>query len=69
MTSKHDKKVAGMARKLEDETGRTLDEWVALVLADGPSRKTERHAWLVSTHGLGHSRARLVVTECERRRS
>ena len=37
---------------LKRRTGKTLDEWVALVRKDGPPTEKERRAWLKERHGL-----------------
>jgi len=37
---------------LKPKTGRTLDEWVALVKNDGPKELPSRRAWLKSKHNL-----------------
>lgn len=59
----HAKKRAGMIRNLKAKTGRTLEEWVELVVEHGPQTNGERAAWLKSEHALGHFQARLVVSE------
>jgi hypothetical protein len=38
---------------LKQKTGRTLEEWIKLVEAEGPPTEKERRAWLKSTHGFG----------------
>jgi hypothetical protein len=38
--------------KVAERTGRTLEEWVALIRKDGPAGDKERRAWLKSVHGL-----------------
>jgi len=37
---------------LKSRTGRTLDEWIALVKKDGPKELSSRRAWLKSRHNL-----------------
>ena len=44
-----EKVVAG----LKDKTGRSLEEWVALILKSGPQGMKERQAWLKSEYQLG----------------
>jgi len=39
--------------ELKDRTGRSLDEWMALVRKSGPKDAKERQAWLKEKHGLG----------------
>lgn len=38
---------------LKEKTGRSLDEWIALVQKDGPADEKKRREWLKSRHGLG----------------
>lgn len=38
---------------LPEKTGRSLDEWLALVEKKGPASEAERAAWLKAGHGLG----------------
>jgi len=42
---------------LKPKTGRSLDEWVALVKKDGPKDLPSRRAWLKSKHKLGTNSA------------
>jgi hypothetical protein len=37
---------------LQSKTGRTLDEWIALVKKSGPKAEKERREWLKQEHGL-----------------
>lgn len=50
-----------MSRKWEAElpekTGRSMEQWIALVRREGPSGEKERRAWLQKTHGLDRSHA------------
>ena len=62
----NEKKRAGMIANLPQKTGRTLEEWVRLVRADGPDSDTERRAWLKEKQGVGHFQARLIVEEAQR---
>lgn len=38
---------------LKTRTGKSLDEWVAFIHAQGPPTEVERRAWLKETHKLG----------------
>ena len=38
---------------LPAKTGRSLDEWIALVVAEGPQSEKERREWLKEKHKLG----------------
>jgi hypothetical protein len=42
---------------LKDKTGRSLDEWLALVARLGPKDEAGRRAWLKKEHGLGSNSA------------
>ena len=50
---------------LEKKTGRTLEEWVALVKAHPAAGHKERVDWLRRDHGLGGSTAGLIVWEAD----
>jgi hypothetical protein len=51
---------------IEQATGRSMDEWVALVKASGRERHTEVVAWLKAEHGYGHGNANLVAIIAKR---
>src|SRR5262245_38041022 len=42
---------------LKDKSGRSLDEWIALVRKKGPADEKERRDWLKGEHGLGTNSA------------
>jgi hypothetical protein len=42
---------------LPQKTGRSLDEWIGLVKADGPPSEKEQRDWLKLNHGLGSNTA------------
>jgi len=46
---------------IERSTGRSMDDWVALVRASGLARHGEMVAMLKSEHGLGHGNANLIA--------
>lgn len=46
---------------LKGKTGRSLEEWVALVEAEGPRDESGRRTWLTKVHGLGGSTAWMVA--------
>ena len=62
----HDKKVATMAANLEAKTGRSLEAWLELLDAEGPSAPKAWQGWL-KERGLGHFQARLVAGEAKKR--
>lgn len=43
--------------ELKPKTGRSLDEWIALVKKDGPKDLASRRSWLKSKHHLGTNSA------------
>lgn len=50
---------------LKAKTGRTVDEWVALVQKKGPKTTKDRRDWLKSEHGLGTNSAWWIVDRAE----
>ena len=46
---------------LKDKTGRSLEEWLALVKKEGPKDEKSRHAWLKTKHKLGTNSARWIA--------
>jgi predicted transport protein len=53
--------VSAIIANLPSKTGRTFEEWVALVRSQGSSSNKERIAWLKQEHGLGHVQAGIIV--------
>jgi hypothetical protein len=43
--------------KLPATTGRTLEQWIALVVQEGPAEEKDRREWLKSKHKLGTNSA------------
>ena len=43
--------------ELKEKTGRTLDEWIALVKKSGPDEPAACRAWLKEKHGFGSNSA------------
>ena len=50
---------------LKNKTGRSLDEWVALVKKSGVKTEKERREWLKSEHGLGTNSAAWIAERAE----
>jgi hypothetical protein len=50
---------------LKSKTGRSLDEWLALVRKSGPKDETSRREWLKSEHGLGTNTAWWLAERAE----
>lgn len=51
--------------KLPEKTGRTLEQWIALVKRDGPPTEKERRDWLKKEHGLGTNGAWWIAERAE----
>jgi hypothetical protein len=43
--------------ELPDKTGRSLEQWLALVEREGPPTEAERREWLKKKHGMGTNAA------------
>lgn len=56
-----DTQIASQVANLERMTGRTLDEWIAVVRDSGIEKHAPAVAMLKTEHGLGHGYANLVV--------
>ena len=54
------------ARNIEQTTGRSIDDWVALVKASGVERHGEIVAWLKTEHGFSHGNANFVAIVAKR---
>jgi hypothetical protein len=52
-------------QQLKDNTGRSLDEWIAMVQKEGPKSETERRDWLKSKHKLGSNSAWWIAERAE----
>lgn len=50
---------------LPEKTGRSLDEWIALVKKSGPKTEKERREWLKSNHKLGTNSAWWITERAE----
>ena len=61
-----DDAVKSQARNIEQATGRSIDEWVALVKASGPERHGEIVEWLKAEHGFSHGNANFVALTAKR---
>lgn len=61
MPSSPDEQIATMAANLAANTGKTLDQWVALVKKSGKTKHGEVVNWLKSDHGITHGYANLVA--------
>ncbi len=50
---------------LKEKTGRSLEEWIALVKEEGPATEKERGDWLKSKHKLGTNGAWWIAERAE----
>jgi hypothetical protein len=50
---------------LPEKTGKSLEEWIALVKASGPSTLDERREWLKAEHGFGTNNAHWIAERCD----
>lgn len=51
--------------ELKGKTGRSLDEWIALVKKEGPKGETARRAWLKTRHKMGMNSAWWIAERAE----
>src|SRR4029077_13265162 len=62
-----DEALQSQLRNIEAKSGRSIDEWVALIDASGRRRHGEIVPWLKAEHGLTHGSAhRLALVTIER---
>ena len=50
---------------LKEKSGRSVDEWIALVRKEGPADNKSRRAWLKSKHNLGTNSAWWLADRAE----
>jgi Domain of unknown function (DUF5655)/Domain of unknown function (DUF4287) len=50
-----------IVKNLKDKTGKSLDEWTALLKKQGPATVPEQKAWLKEKYGLGGSSVGVIV--------
>lgn len=62
LTERQQKWFASVQASLERDTGKTLDEWVAIARACPETRPKARADWLREHHGLGVNRAAHVLS-------
>ena len=56
-----EEQTANQVANLERATGRSLDEWIAVVRASGLEKHGEAVTMLKRDHGIGHGNANLIV--------
>src|SRR5581483_4363788 len=62
LTERQQKWFASVKASLERDTGKTLDEWVAIARTCPETRPRARAAWLKDNYGLGVNRAAQVLS-------
>jgi len=61
MTARQEKWFATILESMERETGKTLDEWVAIARTCPETRPGARKAWFKTQHGIGTNRASIIL--------
>ena len=61
MAASPEEQMASMAKKLEEITGKSLDQWTAVVKKCGKLKHGEVVSWLKSEHGVTHGYANLIA--------
>ena len=61
MTARQEKWFASILESLERETGKTMDEWVAIALTCPETKPGARKAWFKAVHGIGTNRASIIL--------
>jgi hypothetical protein len=51
--------------ELKEKTGRSMEEWLALVKKEGPKDEKSRREWLKSKHKLGTNKAAWIAERAE----
>jgi len=61
MTARQEKWFASILESMEKETGKTLDEWVAIARTCPETKPGKRKAWFKEVHGIGTNRASIIL--------
>ena len=61
MTARQEKWFASILESMERETGKTLDEWVAIARTCPETKPGARKAWFKAAHGIGTNRASVIL--------
>jgi Domain of unknown function (DUF4287) len=61
MTARQEKWFASILESMERETGKTLDEWVAIARTCPETKPGARKAWFKAHHGIGTNRASIIL--------
>jgi hypothetical protein len=61
MTARQEKWFASILESMERETGKTMDEWVAIARTCPETKPAKRKAWFKEHHGIGTNRASIIL--------
>jgi hypothetical protein len=61
MTARQEKWFASILESMERETGKSLDQWVAIARTCPETKPAARKAWFKSHHGIGTNRASVIL--------
>lgn len=61
MTARQEKWFASVLESMERETGKTLDEWIAIARTCPETTPAKRKAWFKEHHGVGTNRASIIL--------
>lgn len=61
MTARQEKWFAAVLESMERETGKTLDEWIAIARTCPETKPAKRKAWFKDVHGVGTNRASIIL--------
>ena len=61
MTARQEKWFASVVESMERETGKSLDEWIAVARTCPETKPGARKAWLKTHYGLGTNRAGVIL--------
>ena len=61
MTARQEKWFASIQESMQRETGKTLEEWVAIARTCPETKPGARKAWFKTHHGIGTNRASIIL--------
>jgi hypothetical protein len=61
MTARQEKWFASVLESMERETGKTLDQWVAIAMTCPETKPNARKAWFKEHYGIGTNRAGVIL--------
>lgn len=61
MTARQAKWFASILDSMQRETGKTLEEWVAIARTCPETKPAKRRAWFKDVHGVGTNRASIIL--------